>query len=145
MTLALTYSTFSPVSMRVECDPLGPVNKIVRLVRPDGSTIKAALHPVGVGQTVTFGKEPPTYWAGPGWRHLAGFEDEPPRDPRSPFGRYYAEVDGVRVLEVSDKEIYPAVKLSHVPIRLRAKMWLIERADRFAEKFGYHRECEWRD
>jgi hypothetical protein len=49
------------------------------------------------------------------------------------------------VLEVDEHEIYPSVVLSRVPIRMRVKMWLYGRADKFAEKFGYHRECEWEE
>lgn len=135
------------MAVTIEPDPLGTVNKIIRIVRhnSDGTTtpIKAALAPVSAGTMVRFGRgilegrnEPRRgIWEFPQWL-VAGVPC------------WFAEVDGRRVLQVPDHETWPAFPTPKSPWHRRARHTLSCRlrtaADAAAGRLGYHRDgqCE---
>lgn len=137
------FELASTWAVRVEPDPLGPVNKIVTLMR-GGQRVRSVLCPVPVGADVRCG-----YDAGSPRVRLwsASFEDlgdvgEPYRPPT-----WYVEVDGRRVIDVPEHETYPPrPPAPRVPLWQRMRRALREQvrtdADWIAKRLGYHRECE---
>jgi hypothetical protein len=136
------FELASTWSVRVEPDPLGPVNKIVTLMR-GGQRVCSVLCPVPVGASVRVIREEGTprvrlwsfdwdelddvmpYWP-PGWR---------------------VEVDGRTVLTVTDAEMHtPASPPPPVPLWRRMRQALREQlrtdADWIAKRLGYHRDGE---
>lgn len=92
-----------PVRLRVWNDPLGPVNKIIALVREDGTLVASKLHPVPVGAEVRLGYDnsPKITLHDERWNPLCSWG----------FGYpvWYAEVDGRRILEVPEHETWPPI------------------------------------
>lgn len=133
------------MAAKVGPDPLGPVNKIVTLMRGN-YRVKSVLCPVPAGATVTVGRGGSSYhemWSGPGWRALNGELEE--RKPP----HWYIEVDGRRVLEVPEHETRPPIPPPpRVPWHRRARTALKAaltaqlRADlnAIAKRLGYHHE-----
>lgn len=139
---------------RIESDPLGPVNKIVRLM--DGrKPVKAALCRIPVGATVSLIRDEGGYtlselfnlrerrWRLPG--DLS--DDEPASAPiyREPGWRI--EVDGRTVLAVTDAELRaPYVPPPPPPLLHRMRASLREQVrsdvDAIAGRLGYHRDDE---
>lgn len=103
------------MSATIEPDPLGDVNRIVSLVRrnSDGTQtkIRSALAPVNTGTIVKFGKGP-----------LERPGDDPTPWPLPLFiPCWFIEVDGRRVLQVLDHEIWPTPPTPKVPWHRRAR------------------------
>lgn len=135
--------------VRVAPDPLGPVNKIITLMR-GGKRVRSVLWPVPVGATVTLKRD------GGAWTlsnlqamrnamwDSQGSSEPPPRIDVRPPG-WCVEVDGHRVLEVPDSEIRPPAPLRRpIPWRTRAQWRLRKRfyaaVDRVVVPLGYHHE-----
>ena len=131
----------------IEPDPLGPVNKIVTLMR-DNHRVRSVLRPVPAGADVRVGHDSTPsigFWT-------STFEPIP---ELSTPGRdeWFIEVDGRRVLTVPAADTVPPPRpVPRVPWRrrLRHATWgaLAEQlradSDRVAGWLGYHRdeECE---
>lgn len=148
----LAYRDFgiaSTWSARVEPDPLGPVNKIVRLMR--GSTpVKAALARVPAGASVRLVRDEGAWSI----NHLTalrnalwdtrGGKESPKVDAPLPPG-WRIEIDGDTVLSVTDTELRPPYTPPPPP-PLHRRLWtaLREQArtdtDRIAALLGYHRD-----
>lgn len=136
-------------SVRVDPDPLGPVNKVVRLMRW-GTQVAAALARVPEGADVRLVRDEGNFdaFGGPGWRALSGFPDPEPEPIRFPGWR--VEVDGDTVLSVTDAEMAPKppVRRSE-PFVTRARRWVSTRTrsavDGLAGRYGYRRDdgCGW--
>lgn len=140
--LAFQRLSAPTISATVESDPLGDVNKIVRL-RCGGRVVKTALCHVPDDAPVMVGRaNAPT---------ISLFDMDWNLATRTySFVGYYVEVDGRRVIEATDAEMrLPAPPAPHIPWKFRVKRWvdraavkhLQPRADRLAERLGYHREC----
>jgi hypothetical protein len=139
---------------RIEPDPLGPVNRIVRLM--DGRTpVKAALCRVPAGATVSLVRDEGGYtlselfnlrerrWRLPG--DLS--DDEPAAAPIHREPGWRVEVNGRTVLSVTDAELRePHVPPPPPPLRRRMRAALREQVrsdvDAIAERLGYHRDDE---
>ena len=109
------FELASTWGVRVESDPLGPVNKIVRLMRGQ-RCLKSVLWPVPAGADVRLVRSLP------GWR---------------------VEVDGTTVLSIADAEIPTPVTLRRpIPWRTRAqwrlRKWFYAAVDRVVVPLGYH-------
>ena len=136
------FELASTWAVRVEPDPLGPVNKIITLMR-GGQRIKSVLRPVATGTTVRMGFQGGTGLAiGPGWRAMLGYADVEREHYRPPT--WWVEVDGRRVIEVAEHEILlpPAAPRRPIPWRTRAqwrlRKWFYAAADRVVVPLGYH-------
>lgn len=125
------------VCATIEADPLGTVNRIVRICRMDGGRrvgVKAALVPITAGTTVQLSWRIPK--DSPELREL----------PTKPGWRI--DVDGQTVLRVPDSDIWPQPPAPRVPMRQRAtqaaKRACSERlrrlGDAIAGRFGYVRD-----
>jgi len=146
--------------VRVESDPLGSVNKIVRLL--DGrNSIKAALCRIPVDATVTLIHDEGGYTIDEvfalkdNWRYRLHadrpyFTPTPPAMPVRHEPGWRVEVDGRTVLSVTDAELRePYVPPPPPPLRRRMRAALGEQvrddADAIARRFGFHRDDECRD
>lgn len=135
------FELASTWAVRVEPDPLGPVNKIITLMR-GGQRIKSVLRPVATGTTVRMGFQGGTGLAvGPGWRAMLGYADVEREHYRPPA--WWVEVDGRRVIEVAEHEIpAPAPLRRPIPWRTRAqwrlRKWFYAAVDRVVVPLGYH-------
>lgn len=147
--LAYHRLTAPQIGVTISADPLGPVNKVVRLVRRHGDrdhTIKAALVHVPQGARVAverhYGRPQITLWT-EWWQEIA-------RDPGSPAG-WYVTVDDRVVLRATEAECAPPPPVaprSAWRIRLRRNAAGRARAvaDRAAARLGYRRadeEADW--
>lgn len=143
--LAYHRLTAPQIGVTVSPDPLGPVNKIVRLVRRHGDydhTIKAALTHIPEGAHIavehTAGRPSLTLWT-------ESFE-EIARDPGCPPG-WYVTVDDRVVLRATDDECRPPLPPPPpLPWRARVRRTVNTRvrsaADRMAARLGYRRDDE---
>ena len=148
------FEMASAWGVRVEPDPLGPVNKIVSL-RRGGRRVKSVLCPVPVGAKVQLVRDDGGYtvdelfalksdiWARRPYGPDTFTAAVPPR--REPGWR--VEVDDKTVLAVTDAELRPPIPPKpRVPlrqrirraVRARARAW----ADQIAGQLGYHRADE---
>lgn len=134
-----------PVRLRVWNDPLGPVNKIVALVREDGTLVVSKLHPVPVGAEVRLGYEGPQYNLGPGWQAIVGGKLPEWRRHYRPYALWTVTVDGRRILEVPEHETWPPTP-PPPPIPLWQRMrrawteqWRAD-VDRVMGRLGWHRD-----
>lgn len=146
------FQMASSWSVRIDPDPLGVVNRIVRLMNGD-TQVRAALAHLPVGATVRLVRDGYSGFGwralgGPGWRALSGLGPDPEPEPFHLPG-WRVEVDGETVLSATDAELRPPyVPPPPPPIWRRARNALRERtraiADRIAAHLGYHRdgECE---
>lgn len=141
------------VSLSISPDPLGSVNKIIRMLRVDvdGSRVSfgpSKLYPIGVGTEVGFGSEGSSFDVdGPSWRILSGLVE---REPKPHV--WYVTIDGKRILEVPYHLAFPTtVPAPPMPwyreVRWRVLNWRAYRAriiDRVAHRMGYQRigECD---
>lgn len=135
-------------SVRVDSDPLGPVNKVVRLMRgvqqvraalarvPEGADVRL-VRDEGAGYMEWFLAAREAFW------EFREIEMTPPPGWR-------VEVDGETVLSVTDAEIAPEPPVRRsAPFWVRARRWVSTRtrsfADGAARRYGYHRdgECGW--
>lgn len=134
--------------VRIDADPLGPVNRIVTLMR--GTTrVASILCPVPAGATVRLVRDEGA------WNIDALFAlrdanwrtgDKPDIDIRPPGWR--VEIAGRTVLAVTDAEMHTPTPAPHVPWYLRAhramRRALIAQArtdaDAIANRLGYHRD-----
>jgi hypothetical protein len=134
---------------RIESDPLGPVNKIVRLM--DGRTpVKAALCRVPAGATVSLVRDEGGYTIDEvfairqrGWEFTPGGK----LPAWKPGPGWRIEVDGRTVLSVTDAELRePYVPPPPPPLWRRMRSALREQVrsdvDAIAERLGYHRDDE---
>ena len=114
----------------IQNDPLGDVNRIVRICRVEGgkrTSVEAALVPITAGTTVTLCRDEARWAPTPGWR---------------------VDVDGHTVLRAADSDIWPQPPAPRVPMRLwatqAAKRACSERlrrlGDAIAGRFGYVRD-----
>jgi len=135
--------------VRIDPDPLGSVNRIVRLMN-GGTQVRACLAHIPDGATVRLVRDEGSWHAlgGPGWRALSGLSADPEPEPFHLPG-WRVEVNGETVLAVTDAELRPPyVPPPPPPLWRRARNALRERtraiADRIAAHLGYHRdgECE---
>ena len=133
------FELASTWGVRVENDPLGPVNKIVRLMRGQ-RRLKSVLWPVSPGADVRLvrdaGTPRVTIWAA-NWTPI----DELPYRPAG----WRIEVDGTTVLSITDAEISaPATLRRPIPWRTRAqwrlRKWFYAAVDRVVVPLGYHHE-----
>ncbi len=138
------FELASTWGVRVEADPLGPVNKIVRLMH-GGKSVRGALWPVPAGAVVRLARDDGAWTL----RNLSAFRDvlwdsrgtdkpEPTIDIR-PRG-WRIEVDGTTVLTVLDET--PAPLRRPIPWRTRAqwrlRRWFYAAVDRVVVPLGYH-------
>ncbi|SBS73839.1 hypothetical protein MHPYR_180085 [uncultured Mycobacterium sp.] len=150
------------VGVMISPDPLGPVNRIVSLVRGE-RRIKSVLVPrlSLVGAEVKIHHESSGYtitelfalssqqWDSRGYRATNGIPEPPPLPPRRDPG-WYVTIDGQVALYASDSEIWPLPPVEPVPWRVRthraAKRAITARArratDAIARRFGYVHEDE---
>lgn len=148
-----TFSAFQAirggpsVSLGIAPDPLGPVNRILSLVRNDrgGSTRlgKSVLYPIRAGQAISLVRDE----GGPRIRAWSATWD----DLGEPFGLarvpgWRVEIDERTVLAVTDDEMRTPYVPPRVPLRRRLRSWATRHArtaaDRLAGRLGYHREDE---
>lgn len=137
------------VSLRMHADPLGPVNKIISIVRHNSdhttTVLKSKLYPVKQGSTVILGEEGSEWNMGPGWRALTDTAIEEPK-PHV----WYVEVDYHRIIEIPWGAALPdpaPVMPWYRQARWRALNWRAYRArvaSKIARKLGYQRigECD---
>lgn len=132
------FEMASTWSVRVEADPLGPVNKLVTLMKGQ-RRIKSTLCPVPVGARV---------------RCRQDWMDDPSHPYEGPLGKgfqftrwpaWIVEVNGERVLEVRERDTHPLTPPKPaVPLWKRMRDVLREQAradvDWVAARLGYHRE-----
>ncbi|HEY2066336.1 MAG TPA: hypothetical protein VGG84_10295 [Gemmatimonadaceae bacterium] len=145
----LSYQAFSEraaLQATIEADPLGDVNRIVRLWRQnrDGTQtqLAAALHPCACRPRLKIGKGNAANWQ-PG-------HDDPHFGWIGMFDAvWYVEVDGVRVLELPYHDVYePLPPAPRPPLRRRVRAAVKRRArglaDAIAGRLGYTRtgECD---
>lgn len=138
------FQMASTWSVRVEPDPLGPVNKIVTLMRGQ-YRVKSVLAPVPAEAVVKAGYDGGTGWSmfgGLGWRALSGLGEDPEPEPYRP-PLWFVEVDDRRVLEVPEHETWPPTPPSPpVPLWRRFRHWTTRHArtaaDGLAGRLGYH-------
>lgn len=146
------------VCATIEADPLGPVNRIVRICRVQGGhriPVKAVLVPIAAGTTVTLSRDETAWSIGEVMTFREGSWRIPPEHPvplrelpTAPGWRI--DVDGQTVLRVPDSDIWPQPPGPRVPMRQRAtqaaKRAARERArqvgDAIAHRFGYIRDDE---
>ncbi len=142
----------SSLAVKVEPDPLGDVNRIVRLVRlgshfTNGDVfVKAVVAPVSAGADVQLVRDEGGYR----YRSLFGeFDGDDAERPAWAPG-WHVEVDGRTVLTVSDAEIWPPPTPPTIPARVRitkvVRQAINRRAraigDAIAHRFGYRHEDE---
>lgn len=142
------FNLASTWSVRIDPDPLGPVNQIVRLMR-GGKQVRAAAAHIPEGAMVRLIRDEGNLhsaFGGAGWRALSGSADPEPEPPRLPGWR--VTVDDRTVLAVTDAEIAP--KPSQPPpvplwtrLRRRASTRARSFADGLAGRLGYRRADEW--
>lgn len=153
----LAFNDFEMASTwkaRVEPDPHGPVNKIVRLMRGQ-RRVRSVLWPVSPGATVRLVRDDGA-WTLSNLYALRnrlwdsrGTDEPPPRiDIRPPGWRI--EVDDMTVLTVTDTELAPPyVPPPSPPWWTRARTALHARlrteTDRIAARLGYRPADEWSD
>jgi len=140
----LTFQNFVTAGdwhVRIDPDPLGVVNRIVRLMNGD-TQVRATLAHIPEGATVELVRDDP--WS---LGTFCGIE-EPAYPPALPPG-WRVTVNGETVLAVTDEELRPPyVPPPPPPLWRRARNALRERTraitDRIAARLGYHRdgECE---
>lgn len=132
------------VTARVDEYPFGPLNKIITLMVGQRRT-RSVVWPVNKGDRVTVGRHPGRAWSyGPGWRALTGGTDPVAEQGRLLPG-WYVEVNGFRVIEVDDADLWPPVPPApRVPWSTRACRALVARRrvllDRIAGRYGYHHD-----
>lgn len=151
----LTFRDFelaSTWSVRIENDPLGPVNKVVTLMR-GGRRVKSVLCPVPKGATVRLVRDEGGY----SLQELFALKELVWRTDRTGDGRRVAtghvpyrmpgwrvEIDDRTVLTVADEHT-PYVA-PPVPLWRRFRSWTTKRArsaaDGLARRLGYVRESE---
>lgn len=138
------FQMASAWSVRVSADPLGPVNKIVSLMR-GGKRIKSVLCLVPAGANVRLVREEGSGYRG--WDHswnqvpVSVYRNFPPY--REPGWR--VEVNGETVLTVTDAEMRPPyVAPPPPPLWTRMRKVLREQVradvDWVAGRLGYHRD-----
>lgn len=143
------------VCATIEADPLGTVNRIVRICRMDGGrrvSIKAALVPITAGTTVQLHRDETTWGIAEvmtlregSWR-IPKDSPELRELPTKPGWRI--DVDGHTVLRVADSDIWRQPPAPSVLMRQRAaqaaKRACSERlrrlGDAIAGRFGYVRD-----
>lgn len=139
------FQMASAWSVRVSADPLGPVNKIVTLMR-GGRRIKTVLCRVPVGATVRLVRDEGSGYRvwGPTWRQLnnADYDLPPYQEPG-----WRVEVNDRTVLAVTDAEmIPPRPPAPKVPLWTRMRRVLRDQvradADWITGRLGYHRNDE---
>jgi hypothetical protein len=141
--LAYKRLTAPAMSTRIETDPFGTINRIVRLIETRGGRdriIKSALCHIPVGATVMLGHDAGyvvRYW------NTAWDEIESLRDGHLPC--WYITVNDHRVLTATDAECRPPAPpapkvLWRSRARRRASQWARTRADRLAARLGYRRD-----
>lgn len=138
------FELASTWGVRVENDPLGPVNKIVRLMH-GGKSVRGALWPVRADAVVRLMRDE-GYWS---IAHLRALQDAlwdsrgtdrpgPIIEMHPPGWRI--EVDGTTVVSVPD-EIKPPLRRP-IPWRTRAqwrlRKWFYAAVDRVVVPLGYH-------
>lgn len=136
------FQLASTWSVRLAPDPLGPVNRIVTLMR-GGRHVKSVLYPVNVGTTVRLVRDEGTarirLWSAT-WEDLG----EPFGPARAPGWR--VDVDDRTVLTVTDAELHTPYVAPPVPRWRRFRHWTARTArsaaDGLAGRLGYHREGE---
>lgn len=139
MQLASTFR------VQVQADPLGGPNSILTLMRGH-HRVKSVLHPVPAGSAIRLGHDSGggyRVW-GADWGQLNNADYNLP-EWRSPS--WWVEVDGVRVIDVPERETYPPrPPAPKVPLWQRMRQVLREQAradvDRIAARLGYHRADE---
>lgn len=142
----------SRMAVRIDPDPLGPVNRIVRLMTGE-RCIRAALAHIPVGATVRLLRDESSWsisevfalrdelWDARG-------EGRPFEIPKAQPPGWRVEVNDRTVLQVLDHEMYSPPTIPKAPWRHRARHTLNCRlraaADAVAGRLGYHRdgECE---
>lgn len=136
-------------AVRIEPDPLGPVNRIVKLMH-GRHRVGLALYPIRAGSEVRLVRDEGGYSIeelfaarDAQWRTEYGKRVATVHVPfRVPGWR--VEVDGRTVLTVPDEHT-PYV-VPRVPLRRRLRSWATKRArsaaDGAAGRLGYHREGE---
>lgn len=146
------------VCATIEADPLGDVNRIVRICRIEGgkrTSVKAALVPITAGTTVTLSRDESTWGIAEVFALREGSWRIPP-DPEPqlrelpPTPGWRVDVDGHTVLRAADLDIWPQPPAPRVPMRLRATQAarracserLRRLGDAIADRFGYIRDDE---
>lgn len=126
----MTYQIYCPIKLRVEPDPLGDVNCIIRVLRrSDDEPIRSILH------TNTPGLEPKIGYGnitdhGDKWWMLS-------------FPVWTVEIDGKRILEIPEHETWgPFPPIPKPPLRRRIQQRGRELADAVAKRLGYMRTAE---
>ena len=147
----LAFNDFrdSAWSARISPDPLGPVNKIVSLMRGDRVMAKALTH-VPAGAKVALVRDSGGYGIDEVFALRSAFWDsrgagKPP--PETPFPRppgWRIKINGRTVLAVTDRELAPPrPPAPKQPLRQRIIQDLREQwrhdCDTVAAKLGYHR------
>ncbi len=143
------FELASTWGVRVENDPLGPVNKIVRLMRGQ-RRIASVLWPVPDDATVRLVRDDGYYSLAAlhGFRKQLwdsrGTDQPPPKMDMRPAG-WRVEVNGTTVLSVADSQIAtPAPLRRPIPWRTRAqwrlRRWFYAAVDRVVVPLGYHHE-----
>lgn len=153
----LTFKDWQMAStwgVRVENDPLGPVNKIVTLMRGQ-QRVKSVLWPVPDPSNVELMRDTGAWSIDEVsklthifWNSRAAGEPPPEINVRVPGWRI--EVDGTTVLTVTDAEMREPYTPPTIPLWRRMVSALRDQfqsdADSVAKRFGYHRsdDCgEW--
>lgn len=142
------FTQASTWRVRIAPDPLGSVNKIVRLMRGERQ-IKATLARVPAGASVRLVRDEGGYrieevFALREYDWRSGEVVELPE--RRPPG-WRVEVDGETVLAVTDAELQPPrPQMPRTPLWRRFRHWTARRArsaaDGLAGRLGYHRNDE---
>jgi len=138
-----TFKVYIPIKVRVDPDPLGDVNCIIRVLRrSDDKVIRSILHTntPGLDPQVGYGSHEyariPSPFGGHGW-------------PLS-YPVFTVEVDGKRIAEIDeyDPDLYERPPLPQPPLHQRLQRRIASRgrntADVVAKKLGYTRtgECD---
>lgn len=131
----------STMRVRVEPDPLGPVNKIVSLWRGQ-HRVKAVLTRVPVGATVRCGLDygsPRVRFFTSAWEQVGRYEGR--------LASWYVEIGGRRVIDVPEHELIPPRLPTPTPLlREQMRRALREQAraalDAVARRIGYHRDAD---
>lgn len=152
----LAFKVFArpSVSARIDPDPLGDINCIIRLLH-NGRPVRGVLHPIlKPGTKIRIVRDEATVsiremfeavdqvWSirGGGGTPFEITAIQPPG--------WRIEVDDKTVLQVLDSELYPPAPIPKTPWRRRARRAINARAravaDALAMRLGYHRdgECE---
>lgn len=149
------FNLASTWSVRIDPDPLGPVNRIVRLMR-GGQQVRACLDRVPVGAQVRLVRDEgrltirevfgdlERIWAA---REVGG---NPIEIEAIELPGWRVEVNDQTVLAVTDAELQPPRTVPHIPWLIRAYRALKAAAvqqvradmDAIAGRLGYHRDDE---